>query len=253
MASRKKTKKARGKAVKAAIAVGTVTRAIKKIAKKVAGRKPKARAASSGALDARRSPVDAKPTRAVAKKTAKKRASRRTPLAAAPASRTPRRNSPSSGGEELAEGSVSPSFSLLDQDSQLLSSSSLAGRPYVLYFYPKDDTPGCTKEACDFRDSLARFGSRGIRVIGVSPDAVNSHARFRDKYGLNFTLLSDPDKELAQAYGVWVMKQNYGREYMGVSRSTFLVDGDGVVRRVWRGVRVPGHIDQVLERAQELS
>ena len=252
MASRKKIKKARGKAVKAAIAVGTVTRAIKKVAKKVTGRKRKARAATASALDAKRSPVNAKPTRTAAKKTATKRASRRIPSPAA-APPAPRRGSQTSGGEELAEGSVAPSFSLLDQDAQMLSSSSLAGRPYVLYFYPKDDTPGCTKEACDFRDSLARFGSRGIRVIGVSPDAVGSHARFRDKYGLNFTLLSDPDKELAQAYGVWVMKQNYGREYMGVSRSTFLVDGDGVVRRVWRGVRVPGHIDQVLERAQELS
>jgi peroxiredoxin Q/BCP len=134
----------------------------------------------------------------------------------------------------------------------MLSSSSLEGTPYVLYFYPKDDTPGCTAEACDFRDSLARFGSQGIRVIGVSPDAPATHARFREKYGLNFTLLSDAEKALANAYGVWVKKQNYGREYMGVERSTFVVDKNGVVRKVWRGVRVPGHVDKVLSEAEQL-
>jgi thioredoxin-dependent peroxiredoxin len=151
------------------------------------------------------------------------------------------------------EGSTAPSFSLLDQDSQMFSSFSLEGRAYVLYFYPKDDTPGCTKEACDFRDSLNRFASRGIVVVGVSPDPPGSHARFRDKYGISFRLLSDTDRELAQAYGVWVKKQNYGREYMGIERSTFLIDAAGIVRKAWRGVRVPGHVENVLFEAEKLS
>ncbi|GMV12968.1 MAG: peroxiredoxin [Polyangiaceae bacterium] len=127
-----------------------------------------------------------------------------------------------------------------------------AGGPYVLYFYPKDDTPGCTKEACDFRDGLSAFRKAGVRVIGVSPDSEASHARFSEKYALPFTLLSDPDKQLARAYSVWVKKKNYGREYMGIERSTFLVDAKGVVRRVWRGVKVAGHVDSVLAAAKEL-
>jgi peroxiredoxin Q/BCP len=149
----------------------------------------------------------------------------------------------------LAEGSAVPSFELPDQDGNLVSSSSLQGEPFVLYFYPKDDTPGCTKEACGFRDDIGRFREKGVRVIGVSPDKPENHARFRDKYGLNFTLLADVDKQLIQACGVWVKKQNYGREYMGVERSTFLVGGDGRVQKVWRRVRVDGHVADVLGNA----
>jgi peroxiredoxin Q/BCP len=149
----------------------------------------------------------------------------------------------------LSVGSRVPAFELPDQDGNVVSSSSLEGEPYVLYFYPKDDTPGCTKEACGFRDDIGKFGAKGVRVFGVSPDKPESHARFRDKYGLNFTLLSDVDKKLIEACGVWVKKQNYGREYMGVERSTFLVGGDGSVRKVWRRVRVDGHIADVLESA----
>jgi len=119
----------------------------------------------------------------------------------------------------------------------------------VLYFYPKDDTPGCTREACGFRDDLGKFEALGVRVVGVSPDKPESHTRFRSKYGLNFTLLSDAEKTLADACGVWVKKQNYGREYMGIERSTFLVDGAGKVRKVWRGVRVDGHVAAVLAAA----
>lgn len=134
----------------------------------------------------------------------------------------------------------------------LTGAESVVGEPYVLYFYPKDDTPGCTKEACDFRDGIAAFRKAGVRVIGVSPDGEASHARFRDKYALPFTLLSDPEKTLAHAYSVWVKKKNYGREYMGIERSTFLVDAKGVVRRAWRGVKVAGHVDSVLGAAKEL-
>lgn len=146
----------------------------------------------------------------------------------------------------IGEGDRAPSFVLKDHEGTLISSESLRGAPYLLYFYPKDDTPGCTLEACGFRDSAPRFSAKGVRVLGVSPDSPESHARFRKKYGLNYSLLSDPEKTLAKAYGVWVKKQNYGREYMGVERSTFAVDRHGVIRKVWRKVRVPGHVDEVL-------
>ena len=157
---------------------------------------------------------------------------------------------PAGAGAAISEGSKVPSFELSDQDGKLVKSRELEGKPYVLYFYPKDDTPGCTIEACGFRDTLPGFSARGVRVLGVSPDAVGSHARFRDKHGLNFTLLSDPDRTLAEAFGVWVKKQNYGREYMGVERTTFLVNSRGVVHKVWRKVKVPGHVSQVLEDAR---
>jgi peroxiredoxin Q/BCP len=151
----------------------------------------------------------------------------------------------SNGG--VGEGDRAPSFALRDQDGKELRSESLKGTPYVLYFYPKDDTPGCTTEACGFRDNARAFGKHKVRVIGVSPDSEASHARFAKKYGLSFTLLSDPDKNLARAYGVWVEKQNYGRKYMGIQRSTFVVDARGVVKKAYRGVRVPGHVESVLE------
>jgi len=153
---------------------------------------------------------------------------------------------------EIDVGRKAPSFRLLDQDAQLFDSYALEGKPYVLYFYPKDDTPGCTQEACDFRDSLSRFARRKVEVIGVSPDGPGSHARFCDKHGLPFRLLSDPNQELAKRYGVWVKKQNYGREYMGILRSTFLVDKKGIVRKAWRGIRVPGHVENVLFEASQL-
>jgi peroxiredoxin Q/BCP len=146
----------------------------------------------------------------------------------------------------LAVGDRAPAFKLVDDTGKLVSSESLRGSSYVLYFYPKDDTPGCTLQACGFRDSLPRFSAKGVKVLGVSPDPVSAHERFKKKYGLTFPLLSDADKTLANAYGVWVKKQNYGREYMGIERSTFVVDGKGVIRQAYRGVRVPGHVDAVL-------
>lgn len=136
---------------------------------------------------------------------------------------------------------------LKDDSGKVVSSESLRGRPYVLYFYPRDDTPGCTLEACGFRDTLPRFGAKGVRVLGVSPDSEQSHQRFKTKYGLPFPLLSDPERTLAKAYAVWVKKQNYGREYMGILRSTFVVDRAGKIQSVWRGVRVPGHVETVLD------
>jgi peroxiredoxin Q/BCP len=152
-----------------------------------------------------------------------------------------------------ALGTRAPSFSLSDQAGKAVSSASLAGAPYVLYFYPKDNTTGCTKEACDFRDSFGAFGKQKARLIGVSPDSEASHAGFAKKFGLPFTLLADPDKVLAKAYGVWAKKQNYGREYMGIVRSTFVVDGKGVIQKAWRGVKVNGHVDAVLDAVRALS
>jgi peroxiredoxin Q/BCP len=149
-------------------------------------------------------------------------------------------------------GRPAPAFELSDEKGETVSSASLAGKPYLLYFYPKDDTPGCTKEACDIRDNFGRFGQQGLRVLGVSPDSTKSHAKFGGKYGLPFTLLSDPDKTLAQAYGVWGPKKNYGKEYMGIIRSSFLVGADGVIKKAYRGVRVDGHVDAVLTDAQAM-
>jgi thioredoxin-dependent peroxiredoxin len=153
---------------------------------------------------------------------------------------------PAASSPGLAEGSKAPAFSLPDENGAIVSSSSLAGKPYVIYFYPKDDTPGCTKEACDFRDNLKAFNSAKVRVLGVSPDDPKRHAKFKEKYGLNFTLLSDVDKTLIDAYGIWIKKLNYGREYMGVQRSTFIVDKTGKIAKSWNGVRVPGHVEAVL-------
>jgi peroxiredoxin Q/BCP len=153
----------------------------------------------------------------------------------------------------ISDGAPAPAFELDADSGERIDSQSLGGKPYVLYFYPKDDTPGCTTEACGFRDALSDFEKRGVRVLGVSPDSVKSHAKFKDKYGLTFDLLSDPEKVLANAYGVWVKKKNYGREYLGIQRSTFLVDRNGRVHKVWRQVRVPGHVDAVLAELDRLA
>jgi peroxiredoxin Q/BCP len=187
-----------------------------------------------------------------AKPVAKKKGPKAAPKAASKGAKAKPAGKSVSKSEGIGVGARAPSFTLKDQSGKELSSSALAGSPYVLYFYPKDDTTGCTKEACGFRDSFKSFGQKRARVIGVSPDSEASHSRFVTKYGLPFTLLADPDKVLANAYGVWVKKQNYGREYMGILRSTFVVDAKGIVQKVWRGVKVDGHVDKVLEAVKGL-
>ncbi len=148
-------------------------------------------------------------------------------------------------------GDRAPSFSAPDAAGNTISLSSFQGKKVVvLYFYPKDNTSGCTKEACGFRDATAELLTLGLRVLGVSPDSVASHARFAEKYGLTFTLLSDPDRRLAEAYEVWVEKVRYGRRGMGIERSTFLVGADGRILRSWRGVKVDGHVEAVLAAAR---
>jgi len=166
--------------------------------------------------------------------------------AVAPVKAPPLKAADAASGAALGEGSKAPAFSLPDESGAVVSSASLAGKPYVIYFYPKDDTPGCTQEACDFRDNLKAFNSAKVRVLGVSPDDPKRHAKFKEKYGLNFTLLSDVDKTLIGAYGIWIKKLNYGREYMGVQRSTFIIDKSGKIAKAWNGVRVPGHVESVL-------
>ncbi|MGH3443709.1 MAG: thioredoxin-dependent thiol peroxidase [Nitriliruptorales bacterium] len=144
-------------------------------------------------------------------------------------------------------GQEAPDFSLQDAEGKDVALSDLRGRPVILYFYPKDDTPGCTTQACDIRDAWGEFEDAGATVLGVSPDPVESHARFRDKYGLPFTLLADPDREAIDTYGVWGRKTYGGREYDTVIRSTVLVDREGSIAQVWPDVKASDHADLVLE------
>lgn len=153
----------------------------------------------------------------------------------------------------LEIGDKAPDFTLPTDGSGTVSLKALKGKPVILYFYPKDDTSGCTKEACGFRDALPDFTKTGAAVIGVSKDGVASHDKFKKKYKLPFTLASDEDVAVAKRYGVWVEKSMYGRKYMGMDRSTFLIDGKGVIRGVWRKVKVPGHVEEVLAAAKELK
>jgi len=153
---------------------------------------------------------------------------------------------------ELKPGDKAPNFTLPTDGGGKVSLSKLRGKKVVLYFYPKDDTSGCTKEACGFRDAFPEFGKIDAEVIGISRDSVASHDKFKKKHGLPFTLASDEQGDVCQAYGTWVEKSMYGRKYMGIERSTFLIDEKGVVRRIWRKVKVPGHVEEVLKAAKEL-
>jgi peroxiredoxin Q/BCP len=154
--------------------------------------------------------------------------------------------------KELKVGDKAPSFNMPTDGGGTVSLSSLAGRNVVLYFYPKDDTSGCTKEACDFRDSVPNFGRIDATVIGVSRDSVASHDKFKKKHALPFALASDADGKTSEAYATWVEKSMYGRKYMGMERATFLIDGKGIIRGIWHKVKVPGHVSAVLQAAKAL-
>jgi peroxiredoxin Q/BCP len=147
-------------------------------------------------------------------------------------------------------GTPAPAFTLPKAGGGTVSLSALAGRKVIVYFYPKADTSGCTKEACGFNDLLPDFGAIDAAVIGISKDPVGALDKFAAKYGLGFTLASDADSDTVERYGAWIEKSMYGRKYMGIDRSTFLIDGGGIVRGAWRGVKVPGHAESVLKAAK---
>ena len=146
----------------------------------------------------------------------------------------------------VEEGTPAPDFELAADDGERVRLSNLRGRPVVLYFYPKDDTPGCTTQACELRDEYAAFRERGAIVLGVSPDDEASHAKFKSKYSLPFTLLADPGHEVADRYGVWGEREFAGRKYMGIERSTFVIDAEGRVAKAMYGVKPQGHAERVL-------
>jgi len=152
----------------------------------------------------------------------------------------------------LQSGDPAPDFNLPRDGEGALSLADFKGRKLVLYFYPKDDTSGCTAEAIDFNRLASDFAAAGAAVVGASPDPVKNHDKFRQKYELTFPLLADEAKQTLEAYGVWVEKSMYGRKYMGVERTTFLIGGDGKIAKIWRKVKVPGHADEVLAAAKSL-
>lgn len=150
-------------------------------------------------------------------------------------------------------GNKAPAFTLSNQDDKKIKLSDYSGKWVVLYFYPKDDTPGCTTEACDFTSGIKSFEKLNAVVLGVSPDSTERHRKFIEKYKLKVTLLSDPDQKMMSKYGAWGMKKNYGKEYMGVIRSTFLIDPKGKIAHVWANVKAKGHAEKVQEKLSELS
>lgn len=153
----------------------------------------------------------------------------------------------------LQDGEIAPDFSLYDDAGSVVRLSKLKGRPVVVYFYPKDDTSGCTQEAKDFSCLADDFAKAGVEVIGISPDSAASHKKFKTKHDLPLRLLADENKDAANAYGVWVEKSMYGRKYMGVERSTFLIDSKGKLAGSWRKVKVPGHAEEVLAAVKALA
>ena len=153
----------------------------------------------------------------------------------------------------LEVGQKAPEFKLKNDEGMEVSLKDFKGKKVILYFYPKDDTPGCTKEACDFKDNQKKIANENAVVLGVSADGVDSHVKFKKKYGLPFQLLSDPDKKMLQTYDVWKEKSMYGKKYMGIERSTFLISKDGTIKRIWRKVAVGGHVHEVLEAVIDLE
>lgn len=150
-------------------------------------------------------------------------------------------------------GDNAPAFSLPDQNGNTVNLDDFKGKTVILYFYPKDDTSGCTKEACQFRDSFPSFKKMNAVILGVSPDSVKSHKKFADKYNLSFSLLSDEEKSVIEKYDVWKEKSMYGRKYMGVERTTFVIDKKGKVRKIFNKVRVPDHDKQIIETLKEIE
>ncbi len=155
-------------------------------------------------------------------------------------------------GDFLEPGAKAPDFTLPADDGGEVMLHELRGKPVVLYFYPRDDTPGCTREACSFRDRKSDMEQLGASVLGVSPDNVTSHQKFRDKHSLNFPILADAGHKVAEQYGAWREKVRFGKRAMGIQRSTFVIDREGVIRKVWKNVQVDGHDEQVLAALRSL-
>ncbi len=155
--------------------------------------------------------------------------------------------------EWLEVGSKAPAFTLMSDAGKKVMLSDYIGKPVVLYFYPKDDTPGCTKQACAFRDASQQLRDLGAVVLGVSPDSPDSHAKFRDKFSLNFPLLADVDHKLAETFGAWREKNMYGKKSMGIQRCTYLIAADGTIAKVWKKVSVDGHDSQVIDALRQLG
>lgn len=153
----------------------------------------------------------------------------------------------------IVEGDRAPDFTLLDDQGNMVSMAHYSGRKVLLYFYPKDDTPGCTTEACDLRDNFKNLDKLNVAVLGVSRDSVESHQKFKAKYDLNFPLLSDEQEDLCGAYDVIKQQSMYGKTYMGIERSTFLIDEQGMVQKVWRKVKVSGHVEEILKALGEIK
>jgi peroxiredoxin Q/BCP len=156
-------------------------------------------------------------------------------------------------GDWLEPGDRAPAFALTADNGEKVRLSEFKGRPVVIYFYPKDDTPGCTNEACAFRDQQKELRKLGAAVVGISADSVESHGKFRNKYGLNFPLLADVDHRVAEKYGAWREKNMYGKKSMGIVRSTFLIGPDGVIKKVWKSVKVDGHDEAVMEALKQMD
>lgn len=154
---------------------------------------------------------------------------------------------------ELNVGDDAPDFTLPTDGDGEITLSGLKGQKVVIYFYPKDDTPGCTKESCAFRDNLPAFENLNAQIIGISKDSVAKHDKFKAKHSLNFPLASDENGDVCERYGVWKEKSMYGKKYMGIERSTFLIDEDGKIAAVWHKVKVPGHVEEVQQAAQDLA
>jgi thioredoxin-dependent peroxiredoxin len=151
----------------------------------------------------------------------------------------------------LEVGKKAPDFSLINQDEKKISLEDYLGKNVIVYFYPKDDTSGCTKEACSFRDNLPKFSKADAVILGISPDSVKSHKKFADKYDLNFNLLADEEKKVIEKYGVWKEKSMYGRKYMGVERTTFIIDEKGKIKKIFNKVKVDGHEKEVFESLKD--
>lgn len=179
-----------------------------------------------------------------AKKTVTKKSS--TPAKTKAATKATKATNPGSSNQQLKIGQKAPVFALPNQDGKIVRLSDFKGKKVVLYFYPKDDTPGCTKESCAFRDGLEEIHDSGTVVLGVSADSVDSHKKFVKKYNLNFPLLSDEQKTVVQAYGVWKEKSLYGRKFMGIERTTFIIDEQGKLDDIFPKVKVDGHLEEVL-------